>query len=232
MSFSNHNQAPITNTPHRRAKDPVIREYDGRCHECYMRIEKCICDLVPEIDNKSFLTVIMHHRESYKTTNSARIACMALKNSQILLRGLKGAPLILPELDSASDSQSPYNNTQPVLLTLNERSELLTPEFVRSFNKPLHLIVPDGNWGQASRVGKREPSLQNIPWVKLAPGAPSCYKLRHEHHPEGLSTLEAIARAFAVIESPSIEDELMKIFNVMVERTLETRPSRGSHSRP
>lgn len=207
-----------------RAKDPVIRKYEGRCHECYMRLEKCICDLVPDINNKNFLTVIMHHRESYKTTNSARIACLALNNSQILLRGLKEAPLLLPKF---ADQTSHFAaNAQPVLLTLNERSELLTPEFVKKINKPIHLIVPDGNWRQASRMGKREPELQNLPWVKLPPGAPSCYKLRHEHHPEGLSTLEAIARAFAIIESPNIESQLMKLFNVMVERTLETRPAR------
>ena len=81
------------NAPHKPAlektKDPILRNFDGRCEACYMRIEKCICTLIPTIDNKTYVTVLMHHRESYKTTNTARLACMALQNSRIILRGLK-----------------------------------------------------------------------------------------------------------------------------------------------
>jgi DTW domain-containing protein len=199
-----------------KAKDPVLRHFAGRCAQCYMREEVCICSLVPSIDNRTFVTVIMHHRESFKTTNSARIACMALNNSQILLRGLKNDILNLSTLHRP--------DTQPVLLTLSDKSQLLTEDLVKSFNKPIHLIVPDGNWRQASRMGKREKELQNMPWVKLPVGPKSCYRLRHEHHPEGLSTLEAMARALSIIETPQIETDLMKIFNTMVDRTLSTRP--------
>jgi DTW domain-containing protein YfiP len=200
----------------KKAKDPILREFPGRCRQCYMRSEVCICDLIPDIQNSTFLTVIMHHRETFKTTNTARIACMALQNSRILVRGIRDQVLDLADVH--------FPERQSVLLTLSDESHVLTPEFVRSFDKPLHLIVPDGNWRQASRVGKREPALQGIPWIKLPPGPKSCYKLRHEHHPEGLSTLEAISRALAIIESPQIDADLMKIFNIMVERTLSTRP--------
>lgn len=201
-----------------RTKDPILRAYDGRCRACYMRLEKCICSIIPTLDNKTFVTVIMHHRESYKTTNTARLACMALTNSQILLRGLKDEPLNL------SHEQVHRSGYQSLLLTLNERSEILTPELVQSYAKPIHLIVPDGNWRQASKMGKREPQLKNIAWVKLPPGPISGYHLRKEHHPEGQSTLEAMARALGIIESAKIEEELLKFFKVMVERTIETRP--------
>lgn len=198
-------------------KDPILRNYEGRCRHCYMREEMCICSLIPNIENKTLVSVIMHHRESYKTTNTARLACMSLNNSRIFLRGLKNEPLQLSQIHN----DRAY---QPILLTLNERSQLLTSELVKSYKKPIQLIVPDGNWRQANKMGKREKSLQGIPWVKLSPGPKSCYKLRHEHHPEGLSTLEAIARALTIIESPKIEEQLMVFFKIMVERTLATRP--------
>ena len=199
-----------------KVKDPIARKYEGRCHSCYMRSEMCICAIIPEIENKTFITVIMHHRESYKTTNTARLACMALNQSQILLRGLKDKPLDLSHIHN--------EQFQSALLTLSDKSETLSTEFVKKFDKPLQLIVPDGNWNQAKKMGKREPQLKNIPWVKLPPGPLSGYKLRHEHNPEGMSTLEAIARALKIIESEDIERQLLKFFKVMVERTIQTRP--------
>ena len=195
---------------------PPQHLYPGRCRRCYMREEVCICANIPQIDNQTFVTVIMHYRENKKTTNTARIANLSLSNSRIFLRGEKDNPLDLSGIH--------FSERQSLLLTLSDRAEILTQEFAHSFNKPLHLIVPDGNWRQASRIGKREPELKDTPWVKLPPGPKSCYKLRREHHPEGLSTLEAIARALALVESPQIENELMKVFCLMVERTLSTRP--------
>lgn len=199
-----------------KTKDPILRKYDGRCEACYMRIEKCICDLIPEIDIKTYVTVIMHHRESYKTTNTARLACMALKNSRIILRGLKHEPL--------NENEILYPNHHPVFLTLHETAKTLTPEFVASLPRPLHLIVPDGNWRQARKMGYREDTLKNMTWVKLPPGPKSSYKLRHEHLDEGLSTLEAMSRALAALESADIEEKMMSFFIPMVERTISTRP--------
>jgi DTW domain-containing protein len=189
-------------------------KYPGRCETCYMRNEVCICSLLSKLENRTPVTVIMHHRESYKTTNTARIACLMLKNSRILIRGL-------PEKLNLEKIHHP--EYQSVLLTLNDRSVTLTPEWVKEQKRPLHLIVPDGSWRQASKMGKREAELQDIPWVKLPPGPLSSYHLRREHNPAGLSTLEAMARALAIIESPVLKEKLEEVFHVMVERTLKTR---------
>lgn len=189
--------------------------YEGRCERCYMRQEKCICDLIPSLDNKVGLTVLMHHRESYKTTNTARLAHLSLKNSQVVLRGLPHQPIQFDTLWSSDE--------EPVFLTLSDRSELLTESLVSKLKNP-RLIVPDGSWRQATRIGKREKALQDVRWIKLPPGPPSRYRLRHEHLEEGLATLEAIARAYGVLESKDIQVSLETIFDTMVERTLETRP--------
>ncbi|MEK6554202.1 MAG: DTW domain-containing protein, partial [Bdellovibrionota bacterium] len=111
-----------------------------------------------------------------------------------------------------------------LFLTLNERCETLTSELIQKIEKPIRLIVPDGTWAQAARIGKREPALTIARWVQLPPGPPSRYRLRHEHHEEGLSTLEAIARTYGIIENKEIQSQLETVFEAMVERTLETRP--------
>ncbi len=200
----------------------VIKElyppsYPGRCPICCVRQTLCICDSIPRIENSTYLTVVMHHRERYKTTNTARLACMALVNSQLLFRGVKDQPIQM--------EQTERPGTQPILLTLNDKSEVLTREWVLEQRKPIHLIVPDGNWRQAHKAGRREPALQSAVWVKLPPGALSNYQLRREHLTEGLCTIEAIARALAIIESPVMGTQLEEILHLMVSRTISTRPS-------
>ena len=208
-----------------KPKDPVLHNYPGRCQFCYMREQLCICNLIPEINNQTFVTVIMHQRESYKTTNTARLACMALMNSQILIRGKVHEPISQDDLiiENKFKNKNLDYKTQPLLLTLNSESQVLSKDLLNQYKKPVHLIVPDGNWRQANKMGQREPALKDIPWVKLPQGPPSVYRLRREHHPEGLSTLEAMARALTIIESPDIEEQLLSFFKVMVERTLSTR---------
>ena len=181
-----------------------------------MRNEHCLCDDLPQIDNETLLTVIMHHRESWKTTNTARLAGLCLKKSEIYLRGLKKKPL-----NTASLIKSDHT---PLFLTLNERSKVLSQELLSTLKPPFQLIVPDGNWRQASKVGKREAALNAAVWVKLPPGPTSQYQLRHEHLEEGLATLEAIARAYGIIESKQIQIQLEEAFLKMVSRTLLTRP--------
>jgi DTW domain-containing protein len=198
--------------------EEVPHDYVGRCARCYMRQEKCICAHIPTLENKTRLTVIMHHRESYKTTNTARLAHLSLANSQIVLRGLPHQPIDFAPIWNSEKEE-------PLFLTLSERSEVLTPALLENIHKPVHLIVPDGNWRQATKMGKREKALQDVRWVKLPPGAPSRYRLRHEHLEEGMATLEAIARALGIIEGSHLQVPLEQIFELMVERTLETRPS-------
>jgi DTW domain-containing protein YfiP len=85
------------------------------------------------------------------------------------------------------------------------------------------LIVPDGTWRQASKVRKRLRGLDDVPCVTLPPGPPSRYRLRFESRDDGLATIEAIARAFGILEGSHIEEALLGVFGAMVERTLWAR---------
>jgi DTW domain-containing protein len=90
------------------------------------------------------------------------------------------------------------------------------------------LIVPDGNWGQAGRVRRRVPGLIDLPCVTLPTGPASEYRLRAETRAEGLATIEAIARAFGILEGLEVQHAIESVFALLVERT---RWSRGEISR-
>ncbi len=190
-----------------------------RCPRCVLRRTLCICALIPALPTRTRLIVVMHWLETRTTTNTGRLATLAIPLSEIRLRG---QPQVL---DACQGVVVPER--VPLLLFPTEDATELTPEFVASLDRPADLIVPDGTWKQASKVHYREPSLAGVRKVKLPPGPPSQYKLRIAPRPEAVSTFEAIARAFGILEGPQegprIQSELERVFRLMVERTLWSR---------
>jgi DTW domain-containing protein len=89
--------------------------------------------------------------------------------------------------------------------------------------RPIVLVVPDSTWRQATRLRKRIPRLREIPCIALSAGPPSSYRLRVGAHDEGLSTIEAIACAFGILEGPESQWALEQVLERMVERTLWSR---------
>jgi len=175
----------------------------------------CICAEIPVFDLKTKIVVLMHWREDKLTTNSARLACMALTNSSLHQRGRIDGRLQTEKLITPGESAA--------LLFPTEDSIELTEETASRLARPLTLFVPDGSWRQAQKVSRREPALKDIPRLRVPLGLPSTYRLRHSPHPQNLSTFEAIARALGVLEGPEVQAKLEKLFLTMVERRLWSR---------
>lgn len=174
----------------------------------------CVCELIPSprLATATRLLLFIHYREDRKSTNTGRLATECLANSEVVVRGHQSQPDRAFEYDASRDPQ-------PVLLFPYEGAVPLT-EFK---GRPITLIVPDGNWRQASKVRNRVPGLREIPCATLPPDVPSTYRLRSEFHDFGLATLEAIARAMEVLEGRHVRDAMERVFLAMVERTLWSR---------
>lgn len=182
-----------------------------------MHMSLCVCEFIPSLPTRTHVMLVMHRFEVRKSTNTGRLAMEALPNSQIVVRGRRGAP---------SDTLTWRADTRPLLLFPDPEAVPLAR--LPRDDRPVTLIVPDGNWRQASKVRKRVAGLGQVPCVGLPVGEPSKYRLRSEAHPSGLSTLEAIARALRVLEGdagPEVERALLALQRAMVERTLWSRGS-------
>jgi DTW domain-containing protein YfiP len=179
----------------------------------------CVCALIPSprLVTRTRLVLLIHRYEERKPTNTGRLAAECLANSEVVVRGHEAQPT--PAFVSAPDRQ-------PLLLFPHEGAtplaELLVADGSR-FARPVTLIVPDGNWRQASKVRQRVPGLRDVPCVALPAAEPSSYRLRSEPHAAGLSTLEAIARAMGLLEGDHVRRVLEGVFRAMVERTLWSR---------
>ncbi len=185
-----------------------------RCARCHLHECLCICPHIPRLSTRTRLVVVIHRSEVRKPTNSGGLATLCLENSELWEHG-RDAP-----------SQAPLTlapGTRPVLLYPSRAATPLS-EFVDS-SVPITLCVPDGTWRQASRVRRRVPALADLPLASLPDGPASEYRLRSDARAGRLATMEAIARAFGVLEGRTVQDALESVFRMMVERTLWSRGS-------
>lgn len=183
----------------------------ARCPRCQMLGALCVCALVPTppLVTRTRLVLFLHRDEARKPTNTGQLAAACVASSEVIVRGHEGQP-------SAPFVAAP--GTRPVLLFPDDDAVPLAAS-----DEPVTLIVPDGTWRQAARVRARVPGLRDLPCAVLPPGPPSRYQLRSEPRPGGLATLEAIARAFALLGDVEASAAMERVFAAAVERTLWSR---------
>lgn len=180
-----------------------------------MRPSVCVCSERPPLRTRTEIVVVMHVREQKKTTSTAPLALSLLSHHQLRLHGARG------ERTDLSDLRTPARRL--VVLFPGEGSVPLDAEFVARDARPVTLVVPDGNWRQASRAARRLPGLEQAERVHLPPGRATEWGIRQETKAFGLATFEAIARALGILESADIEIEMAEIFRRMVAATLRAR---------
>ncbi|OVE81694.1 hypothetical protein BVY03_02860 [bacterium K02(2017)] len=190
--------------------------YQIKCISCRLPLNLCLCAQMPWFKLKTRVVLLMQWGEHKVISNTGHLIPKIFPNSEIRFRGSKDeVPLNVERLFEADSA--PY-----VLYPLGGAKEL-NADFVKSTSKPLTLIVPDGNWRQASKMVKRIPALQSIPKLTLPVGPPSRYRLRSTKQVDGVCTLEAIARALEIIEGQGIQGQVERYFTLMVERMLWLR---------
>ncbi len=188
-----------------RSRTP--EDLSGRCPSCYLPLHLCLCAEVPRVETRTRVLVIRHNKEANKSTNTARLAALALPRCHILTYGAPGQPFDVSVLEAPDtwvlfpDAKPPPPGTPP----------------------PAHLVVLDGNWTQARRMYQRLPELRRLPGISLPPPAPDTRRLRRPPHPEGMSTVEAIAGALSLLEGPEVAQPLYELHERMIDRVLTCR---------
>ena len=185
---------------------------ERRCARCRLHETLCVCTLIPRIETHTRLMIFVHRRELRKPTNTGWLASLCLPNSEVVVLGdaAQRVAVFRPDPGRLPLLLFPYEGATSL-------ADLSIPDL------PVTLIVPDGNWRQASKARQRIAGLRDLTCVSLPNGRPSRYRLRSETHPHGLATLEAIARAMGIVEGEHVQRALERIFDLMVGRTLWSR---------
>lgn len=185
-----------------------------------MHVGLCLCASIPTIEVATRLVLVAHHREVDKPTATGPLALLALPNAELHVHGTKDAAIDLRHLHEVG-------RRVLVLFPADDAREL-SPALLAEDPRPVTLVVPEGSWRQAARLARRVPGLDTAETVVLPPGPPSRYRLRREPRADGLATLEAIARAYGVLEGPAVRRSLEALLDRAVEAVLETRQPSGA----
>ena len=171
-----------------------------------MRHEHCICASLPVIHSKTNILVIRHWKERHKPSNTARLAELAIPKLNVIDYGAPGTqwdPTIL-------------NLAKPALLFPD--TDAPTLPYV-----PQTVVVVDGSWPQARKLVNKLPGLKHMPRIHVAPPSRPTIRLRKPPIPEGMSTIEAIARLLDQLEGDGTGKPLDELYEKVVKATGEAR---------
>jgi DTW domain-containing protein YfiP len=176
-----------------------------------------VCDRVVTYPTARRVLILQHPQEQDMLLGSAQIVLAGLPRAQITI-GLSWRNLghALGEEDA---------DPRRWALVFPDR-EADGPGVTTRRGAPLDptsldgLVVLDGTWSKAKTLYWRNPWLNKLPRLTLAPAEPSIYgRLRAEPRREYVSTLESVAAALTLCgEPPEIEAGLRRVFRTLVQR--------------
>lgn len=168
----------------------------------------CLCPDIPTVPTRTRVVIVRHHTERFRSSNSGRLAHLALPNSEIVDHGGAGGLAVLPPLDGAW-----------LLFPEGEPVQTIT-------EPPAQLVVLDATWSQARRMYRKLAGLRGLPMLRLPAGeGPMPARMRASAAPDRVSTIEAIARALRLLEGDSgeaVASQLEALFARAVQRAAAT----------
>ncbi len=176
-----------------------------RCARCLYQQRVCLCAQIPRIETRTRIIIVRHHLEAWRSSNSGRLAHLALVNSEIVDHGGQGGPAVLPPLDGAW-----------LVFPAGE------PCMQASEPPPRQLVFLDATWSQARRMFRKISALRGVPILRLPDVPMRMARLRESPGQGRVSTIEAIAGALRLVEGEGPAVPLETLFDLAVSRAVAT----------
>lgn len=186
-----------------------------QCPSCRLQGWLCVCAFAPRVQIRTPLFLVAHVHDLPRTSNTVRLLTLAIRNVTLLRHGVFPAP-------ADPETHLPAGAT-PLVLFPGHGAKPLTPELVAALASPPALIVPDGNWKQASRMVKRLPLLARAMKVTLPDRAFLGMAVRRNQEGHHMSTYEAVAQALGVLEGEAVAGPLLDFYRRATDRMLMVR---------
>lgn len=174
------------------------------CERCLWQRRVCLCADIPTVPTRTRVVIVRHHSERNRSSNSGRLANLALPNSEIVEHGGFGGLAKLPPLDRAW-----------LVFPEGEPMEAMPPDV----EPPRQLVVLDATWSQARRMFRKLDALRGLRLLRLPAGSePPGPRLRESPALDRVSTIEAIAGALRLVEGDLVATPLEALFALAVQR--------------
>jgi len=195
---------------------PSANTHRSMCYKCHKPEPSCLCSIITSIENKTNILILQHPNERFHPLGTARIAKLALRNSQLEV------------------AWNGFCNKNNMAEFIKPRAAILYPsddardlETLAASELPEQLVVLDGTWHTAKQIYRDNPVLHGLPKFSLSPVQPSLYRIRKAPKPEQRSTIEAIWQALRHLEPDNDAiDQLLVPFERMIDRqiTFKNKP--------
>jgi DTW domain-containing protein YfiP len=195
-----------------RSKKP--RNENIHCLSCYQRREICICPILPTVTTRTEFLILRHIYEAQRPSNTGRLVALAMPNSRIIPCGGGTRIGLLPIDDEFL--------RVPGIWLLWPDGTGAQPDMA-DLAHPNRVVVIDATWQQARRLYSSMPALRALPRLALPVPIRSRDRLRDQHRPDGMSTLEAVAAAVAKLEGAEAARPLEILYDELVRRTNSLR---------
>lgn len=183
-----------------------------RCWGCGLKPETCACSLLPKLEFTTPLVVVQHVGELWKPTNTVRLMERMLPDLTVRRYAMREPPF------DASPLEQPdiefYN------LFLRDDAQLITDLPEPPAGKRRGYVLLDGTWHQCSRMSRRVPVVKDLPCVALPPGPASIWRVRTQHDPRGVSSIEAAMRLLELTEGAEKVEPMRRAFEIVTARLL------------
>ncbi len=177
-------------------------DFTNRCVRCHVRRDLCICAGIPTLRARTRVVVVRHALESFRSTNTARIAMLALPDAELVEFGGR-SPMVWPDPPQAA---------------------LLFPDGAAPIREPPKTIVlVDGSWSQARRMVHRLAPIRALPRLVVSPSGEALPRLRIPTRPDGMSTIEALSAALMQLGDEETAHALAELCRLHATRSLEAK---------
>lgn len=163
-----------------------------------------MCAEIPRVETRTHVVIVRHASERLRSSNSGRLAHLALSNSELFDHGGLDGPATLPDLTGA---WLVFPEGDP-MTELGDRAA------------PRALVVLDATWSQARRMFRKLHALRGLPLLRLPETDAPKARLREAPSPDRVSTLEAIAGALRIVEGDHVARPLEELFAAAVRRAV------------
>jgi DTW domain-containing protein YfiP len=171
-----------------------------RCDRCLLLARLCLCGEVAPRPTRAEIVILRHVAERFRSSNTGRVAAMALAGARLVDFGDQDAPLDDADL------------APPGTWLVFPEGPVVTPP-----TPPARLIFLDATWAQARRMRQRVHALRGLPILHLAV-EPSAERMRRSPGAGRVSTIEAISAALRLCGEPAPAADLDRLFALHVDR--------------
>ena len=192
------------------------------CDTCHRPSVACVCDRITKYQTRRRILILQHPQEKDALLGSAQILIASLPKADLVI-GLSWR-----NLGHALRTEAVEPNRWAVLFPDRDApaNQVRTRAGVTVEPASLQgIIVLDGTWSKAKTLWWRNPWLNKLNRLNLAPAKPSIYgSLRAEPRRDFVSTLESVTAALTLCgEPPEIEAGLARVFRTLVQRVRDAK---------